>query len=157
MTNWLLHVPSGRLLTFEDLFVDPNAVHNQIVAAYLRDAPQHIDSVMWNYAFLGEDAEQQARDFRARYELESHRIASTPVDHFVNVGISADGQRVPSVFGQFSFQLLPDRAPAFWSAELDDLSPYFKPEFRNVLDIIYCPKMPAADGAVDVVVRPRGN
>ncbi len=145
MKHWMLHIPSGRLLTFEDLFVDPGAVHEQIVSRYLSTVPQYLDSIMSSLAFMGDDPEQEAKDFRGRYLLETHRIATMPIQHFPGVRIAADGQRVPYVFGGFSSELLPDRAPASWTAALDDLSPHFKPEFRNVLDGIHCPQMPAGD------------
>lgn len=140
--DWMLHVSSGRLLTFEDLFVDPKLAHEQVVARYLRGVPHYLDYVMSSLAFLGDDAEQQANDFRARYLEESHRIATTPTEHFPGVSIAADGQRMPYIFGEFSSEVLPDRSPPTWSAELKDLQPYFKPEFRDVLDGIHCSQVP---------------
>ena len=142
--NWMLHIPTGRMLTFEDLFADPKAARAEIVACYLRGVPQYLDHVMSSLAFVGEDPEQQAADFRARYLLESHRIATAPAEHFYRVLITADGQRAPSFVGEFSQELLPDRSSPVWNAQAKDLSPYFKPEFRHVLDGMRCPQMPAS-------------
>jgi hypothetical protein len=142
LKNWMLHIPSGRLLSFEDLFVDSKAARAAIVAAYLRGVPQHVDSIMSSLAFLGDDPQQQARDFRAHYLLESERIATAPADHFVRVQVAADGTRAPYFLGGFSRELLPDEAPPLWSAQRHDLEAYFKPEFRSVLDRTDCPPLP---------------
>ena len=39
--SWMLHVPSGRLVTFDDLFVDPGAVRERIVRKYLDSLPEY--------------------------------------------------------------------------------------------------------------------
>jgi hypothetical protein len=131
--EWLLHVPSGTFLTFEDLFVDPDAVHRELTARYLRDLPQALDHLMSSVAFIGDDAAQQEEDFRARYLADGRRIAKTAVAHFPGVVIGATGERPPFFSGDFSREPLPDRGFASWSAQLKDVASHLKPEFRQVL------------------------
>ena len=142
--DWMLHVPSGRLIAFEDLFDDPKAVRAHIVAAYLERMPQYLETMMASIAFLGDSADADAQAFRDDYLAKMHRVATAPADHFVQVGIAADGQRAPSVFGQFSRAYLPEYGPAaMWAAGAKELAPYFKPGFRDVLEAKPCPGIPA--------------
>jgi hypothetical protein len=131
--EWWLHVPSGRFLTFEDLFVEPEVVHEQIAARYLAELPQQLESFMASMVFIGDDAAQQEKDFRASYLSDARRIAETPVAHFADVGIGPTGEHAPFFTGAFTRELLPDETTARWSAQLKDLASELKPEFRNVL------------------------
>jgi hypothetical protein len=137
--EWLLHVPSGRFIAFEDLFADPVAVHQRIATRYINeDLPGYLENDMTMLAFLGDDPEQQARDYRARYLEEGHRIAAKPVAHYVHVAIGASGERAPALYGDFSEELLPSRVPASWRVEIKDVIQDLKPEFRHVLDGVIC-------------------
>ena len=142
---WLLHVPSGRLLTFEDLFVDPKLVHAQIVARTLRHLLDDLDREM--PGFVGDNAEQQAEDYRALLHREGQRIVTTPTEHFVEISVgvffSENGKRKASISGGFSSELLPGGVPLQWGMGSKDLGPFFKPEFRDVLDGMNCPPTPA--------------
>jgi hypothetical protein len=137
--EWLLHVPSGRFITFENLFTDPVVVHGRIATHYItEDLTSYLENDMSMRAFLGDDPEQQARDYRARYLEEGRRIASKRVAHYVNIGIGASGERAPVFYGDFSDDLLPSGLPASWRAELKDIGSDLKPEFRHVLDGTIC-------------------
>ena len=90
---------------------------------------------------LGKAVVEALRDWFKCVRLESHRIVTTPTEHFVGVSIVADGERTPFFSGEFSLERLPDGAPLQWGAASKDLDPYFKPEFRDVLDGIHCPQV----------------
>jgi hypothetical protein len=138
-TSWMLHIPSGRLLTFEDLFTDPKAVHERIVTGYLDRLPEQLDRMMESIMFFGEDGKEKKQEYRDRYLSDAHKFATTPTEHFLNVQLSATGERPLVIIGDFSKERLLDSLSASWHVMGTDLQSYLKPEFRLVFENEICP------------------
>jgi hypothetical protein len=88
--TWMLHVPSGKLITFDDLFIDPAVVRKAISDGYRKNI---MPSSMAFHAFIGDDHEKQAAAFRKTYQRNAYRLSTPSSDHFRNVQFSGDHGR----------------------------------------------------------------
>jgi hypothetical protein len=136
--SWLLHVPSGKVIAFDDLFVDPAAVRNLISEQYRGG----IEARMGFYAFVGDDAEKQIATFRDTYRRAAYRLSAPTREHFKHVRFST-GPGEESVFVSFSDEALAPGDYASGNASVKRLKKYLKPEYRHALD-----------SAIDAVGRP---
>ena len=126
----MLHVPSGMLITFDDLFVHPAVVRKAISDGYRKNV---MPSRMEFYAFVGDDREQQAAAFRKAYQRNAYRLSTPSSDHFRNVQFSVDrGHEGIHVF--FSPEPVTKGDYASGGASLKFLRKYLKPEYRHALD-----------------------
>lgn len=102
--DWMVHVPSQRLIRFEDLFLDPDAVHERIAAVYRSHSAERIESEMRDVVFMTEPMSdnyvevaqpdyEQARAYRESYRDAMDRLSLLRPKHFpeVNVGLTEDG------------------------------------------------------------------
>jgi hypothetical protein len=142
--DWLLYVPSGALVRFEDLFSDSDAIHKLIVATFIAGAPHWIDHVLSSTAFLGDDADQQAAAYRERYLAAAQRVAASG-ERFRRIGFGYTEDSKLLVHGVISPEILPDGSPSSWSVPASSLAPYLKPQFRDVFDFERCPPLPSPE------------
>jgi hypothetical protein len=150
--SWMLHLPSDRLITFDDLFVDPDAVRERIVRKYLDYLPEYKANSIPQVPIeeMSEDIGPITRVAMAYERTQKYfktaRELLTPPPRLRDIGVGqSDGDLV--FFGG-SFDVA---TPAFfdlplWWATAKDLEDAFKPEFRSVLVQEPCPRMPEQRG-----------
>jgi hypothetical protein len=132
-SSWMLHVPSGRLIGFDDLFVDPAAVRKRISERYRREIPSH----MAFYAFVGDNKEKEAATFHEAYRRAAYRLSAPTPEHFRDIRFSMMDASLLVYFSKES--LARDDFP--WSgATLKSLRPYLKPEYIHALDAARSPQ-----------------
>lgn len=127
--SWMLHVPSGKLLAFEDLFVDPARVRRKISEDYRREIPN------WRsfQVFLDDPTGEQAVAHRRQYEQAAWLASEPTPDRFRNVYIDTDLER-PRLSVQFQAERLPSGEIAGAGATLKTLRGFLKPEYAHVFD-----------------------
>jgi len=128
-TTWMLHVPSGKLIAFDDLFVDPTAARTSISELYRKEIP----SRMAFYVFPGDDAQAQTRIFRETYQRAAYRLSAPTQEHFRNVRFST-GSGQGGVLVLFSQEALPLGDFAMGGTSFKRLQRYLKPKYRHALD-----------------------
>lgn len=151
--DWMVHVPSQRLIRFEDLFLDPEAVHTRIAAVYRSHSAERIESEMRDRVFMTEPASdnyvevaqpdyEQARAYRESYRGAMDRLSRLRPKHFpaVTVGLTEAGYL--QFGGSFSYESLPNGFRARWSMAGDELRPFMKPGYATVLERLHCPPLP---------------
>jgi hypothetical protein len=124
----ILHVPSQRLLTFDDLFVDPHAVRKHIGDEYPREMPGGV-------VFPGVDSEVQTRELVASYRRAvAHATAPVP-ENFRHVVFRNDSQGgfviyfpADDIEQKYRELMLPGSASFKW------LRPHLKPAYRYALE-----------------------
>jgi hypothetical protein len=142
--NWLLDIPRSRLISFADLFVDPLAAQSYIANKYRRNAAAYVSEEMRDLAFVGDDREEQARDYRARMLDAVERFTSASPPHLLRIEIvTPPFVKSPSFFGTFTTELLPNGSPAFWNASQEELKPFLKHEYASAISGISCPNLPS--------------
>ncbi|MEO7326642.1 MAG: hypothetical protein ABIW82_17610 [Dokdonella sp.] len=127
-TSWILHVPSGKLIEFDELFIDPKAVRRKISEDYRRNIPNRLA----NYAFIGDDALTEGAAFRAEYRRAALRLSAPTAEHFRNVSLNAAPDGHFSV--QFSNESLARGDYAGSGATFKWLRPHLKPKYGHALD-----------------------
>lgn len=132
-TSWILHVPSGRLIELDDLFIDPMAVRKKISDDYRGSIP----SRMGFYAFVGDDASAKGAAFRAVYRRTALRSSTPTAEHFRNVRLSAAPDGHLSV--QFSNDALARDDYASGGASFKWLRPHLRPKYGHALDLAPLP------------------
>jgi len=132
--TWMLHVRSGKLIGFDDLFVDAAAVRKAISDSYRKSIAEH----MYFYAFVGEDREKQAATFRDAYRRNAYRLSTPTRDHFRNVQISA-GNGNEGLNVSFSQEPVVQGDFAYGGASLKYLRDHLKPPYRHALDPAVAP------------------
>jgi hypothetical protein len=127
--SWMLHVPSGKLLAFEDLFVDPARVRMKISEDYRREIPN------WRSfeVFLDDPTGEQAAAHRRRHEQAAWLASEPTPERFRNVHIDTDPDR-PLLSVQFQAERLPSGEIAAGGATLKSLRGFLKPEYARVFD-----------------------
>lgn len=144
--NWLLDIPRSRLISFTDLFVDPRAAQAYVADKYRRDAAAYVWNEMRDFTFLGDDAEQQNRDYRAGMLAAVERFTSASPPHLLRIEINFDPTsifEIPSFTGTFTTELLPNGSPVFWHASHQELKPFFKPDYASEISGPGCPPLPS--------------
>ena len=146
--SWMLHLPSGRLVTFDDLFVDPGAVRERIVRKYLDVLPEYKANSIPQVT-----EEQMSEDIgpitrvalayeNTRRYFETARKLLTPPPRLIEVGMGpSDGDRA-FFGGRFDVEVPANYHLPLWSAAAEDVGGAFKSQFRAVLDLEHCPPMP---------------
>lgn len=151
--DWMVHIPSQRLIRFEDFFLDPAAVHERIAAVYRSWSAQRLESAMQGIAFLGSDslefeardrdAEEQRKAYEEAYREAMDRQSRLRPDYLPYVTVVRTEAGPLEFGGSFSYETLPDGLPASWKATIDELRPFMKPEYAGVLERLQCPPLPA--------------
>ncbi len=140
--EWLLHVPSGKLLHFEDLFSDPTAMREFVISRFVAGAPAWIDHVLSSTAFIDGDAQLQAAAYRERYLSAAHQVATEPGQRLRRISFYISDDSKPRVSGVLSPEMMPDGSPSSLSVPASELAPFLKPEFRDAFDFERCPPLP---------------
>lgn len=146
--SWMLHLPSGRLVTFDDLFVDPGAVRERIVRKYLDVLPEYKANSIPQVT-----EEQMSEDIgpitrvalayeNTRRYFETARKLLTPPPRLIEVGMGPSDEDRAFFGGRFDVEVPANFHLPLWSAAAEDVDGAFKPEFRAVLDLEHCPPMP---------------
>jgi hypothetical protein len=146
--SWMLHLPSGRLVTFDDLFVDPGAVRERIVRKYLDFLPEYMANSIPQVS-----EEQMSEDIgpitqvalayeTTRRYFETARKLLTPPPRLIEVGMGPSDKDRAFFGGRFDVEVPANFHLPLWSAAAEDVDGAFKPEFRAVLDLQPCPPMP---------------
>lgn len=128
--SWILHVPSGKLITFDDLFIDPGVVRKKVSDNYRRHIlPSNMDF----HAFVGADAEEQAAAFRSTYRRIAYAVSTPIPEHFRDVRLetlSSSG----GISVYFSSERLPPGDGAFAGATYKYLRPHLRAKYSHALD-----------------------
>lgn len=124
-SSWMLHVPSAKLIGFDDLFVDPAAVRKRISEGYRRGIP----SRMAFYAFP--DREKEASAFHAAYRRAAYRLSAPTPEHFRDVRF---GTLDASLLVYFSREPLARGDYAWNEVALKSLQPYLKSKYAHAFD-----------------------
>lgn len=146
--SWMLHLPSGRLVTFDDLFVDPGAVRERIVRKYLDVLPEYKANSIPQVT-----EEQMSEDIgpitrvalayeNTRRYFDTARTLLTPPPRLIEVGMGPSDEDRAFFGGRFDVEVPANFHLPPWSAAAEDVDGAFKPEFRAVLDLEHCPPMP---------------
>jgi hypothetical protein len=152
--DWMVYVPGQRLIRFEDLFLDPEAVHERIAAVYRSWSAQRLESAMSGVVFMTEPHsenfveveridEMRIRAYREAYREAMERLSSLRPAHLPGVVIARTESGPLEFGGSFSYETLPDGLPARWHATIDELRPFMKPQYSTVLERLQCPPLPA--------------
>jgi hypothetical protein len=146
--SWMLHLPTGRLITFDDLFVDPDAVRERIVRKYLDYLPEYKANSIPQVPIeeMSEDIGPITRVAmayeRTRQYFNTARELLTPPPRLRDVGVGQSDGHLPSFGGYFDVVAPPWFDLPLWGATAEDLEGAFKPEYRSVLVQEACPPMP---------------
>ena len=146
--SWMLHVPSGRLVTFDDLFVDPGAVRERIVRKYLDTLPEYKANSIPQVPMeeMSDDIAPITRVAMAYERTQNYfktaRELLTPPPRLRDVGIGQSDGKLPFFGGYFDVVAPPWFDLPLWWANAEDLESAFKPEYRSVLVREACPPMP---------------
>lgn len=122
-TEWILHIPSGKFVFFDEMFANP-----QQARAHFSAMVSRVPDPM--YVFLGDEHAQ--RDFETAYADAISRATTPTPEHFRHIGISSDPDD-PFVGITFEYRrILPSLAEfpqiMLRSSGFRDL---LKPEFRD--------------------------
>jgi hypothetical protein len=135
--NWMLHIPSGRFVSFNDLFTDAQAARSRVSESAKNAPRQHFAEI----AFLGPNAEQEARAYREAY-TRAWALATTPTpEHFRNVVFDTISLREspPRLYLHLVFEYhetIPNSGDLpMTSFPADRLCDRLKPEFQHVFDV----------------------
>jgi hypothetical protein len=130
--EWIVHIPSGRFLSFDDLFVDPLAARSRVSESAKGGVSWHFENML----FPDSSAEEE-REYRAGY-AHAWAAAITPVpEHFKNVTIMIEDnpERVYLRVEFPSKEIVPYGDLAITEFEVDKLRDLLKPEFQNAFDV----------------------
>lgn len=132
--NWILHISSGKLVTFDDFFTDPSMARARIS----KSAQLGWDSYFRDIAFLGQ-SDDEIRQYKARF-ARAWAAETTPVPgHFKYVTIDTyNFPERPSLHVIFQYaSTMPDGGDmpmtSFDIAKLQDI---LKPEFQHAFEPI---------------------
>ena len=128
--DWMLHIPSGRLLTFDDLFADPSAARVHFSEVYRSS----LESRRSFYAVLGDG--QHAREFAAAYKAADLQASSPTQEHFRHLKIGTVDPSRPTLIIEFTMTpLLPNIGEC---PHLESSAEYFRellrPEYRTAFN-----------------------
>lgn len=151
--DWMVHIPSQRLIRFEDLFLDPEAVHTRIAAVYRSYSDQRLESAMQGIVFMTEPQsdnyievvrpdEDRYRAYREAYREAMDRLSRLRPEHLPDVGVVRTEAGPLEFSGSFSHELLPDGMRTSWKATIDELRPFMEPQYATVLERLQCPPLP---------------
>ena len=126
--GWILHVPSGKIISFDDLFVDADVVRRKISDDYRRSA---LPSNMGYHAFIGDDAAEQAATFREAYRRAAYRVSEPISGHFRDVRLTESG-----VTAYFSNDGSPQGDGAAGGASPKYLRRHLKAKYVHALDLL---------------------
>jgi hypothetical protein len=144
--NWLLDIPRSRLISFADLFVDPLAAQSYTANKYHRNAAAYVSQEMRDLAFIGNDSDEQARDYRARMLDAVERSTGASPPHLLRIEIASapvSTRGGPYFQGTFTTELLPNGSPVFWQATQEELRRFLKQEYVSAISGTSCPDVPA--------------
>lgn len=151
--DWMVHIPSQRLIRFEELFLDPEAVHERIAAVYRSYSPQRLESAMQGIVFMTEPQsdnyievarpdEDRYRAYRETYRETMDRLSRLRPDYLPYVTVVRTEAGPLEFGGSFSYETLPDGLPVRWKATIEELRPFMKPEYATALERLQCPPLP---------------
>jgi hypothetical protein len=129
--DWMLYIPNGRIVTFDDLFADPQLARQNFSEAFRKGSGAHNDMYI---VALG-DPKKQA-EFNDAYYAASVQASSPIPEHFVHLMIGTVDPSKPTLLIDFTEQDLMPNVHEFphiqmWSEYFRDL---LKPEYRTAFD-----------------------
>jgi hypothetical protein len=140
--SWMLHVPSGKLIEFDELFVDPATVRKRISEVYRRNIPSRMGG---RVTFLGDDAGKKEAIYRDTYRRAAYRLSTPARNHFRDVRFNSDGAH-PGLLVYFSEEILPGDDTAYGGASLKFLRPHLRREYIRAFDPAGAPQPATVKG-----------
>lgn len=129
MSSWLLHIPSGKLLSFDDLFTDPLAARARVSKSVRNRTAGHM-------AISAIEGIKLKRKFEAEYSAAWRAATSPSPEHFRIVTIDIWGPTVELDVIFDPKETIPGSGDyPYASMPIEELNDLLKPAFRSAFGL----------------------